>query len=139
MGKIVGHDIENDLIVADTVDYVDVCVGVSQWQKADGLYILEEDYRVAGEVWRVHKSDADPYPSNPHAHCVGGADRFSGCTLHLGTAELFRKRNGTGRYLERNQFDRLLELIRPKFPSLIFPLRKVTHKLRFKIQRINNL
>lgn len=116
------EDGENHLILADTDSHVDVCVGVSQWQKADGRYILEEDYRVSGEVWRVHKSDADPYPSNPHAHCVGGAKRFIGCTLHLGTAELFRKRDGTGRYLERNQFDRLLELISPKFPALTFPL-----------------
>jgi hypothetical protein len=116
------EDSANHLILADTVEHVDVFVGISQWQTADGRYILEEDYRVAGEVWRVHKSDADPYPSSPHAHCVGGAKRFVGRTLHLGTAELFNKRTGTGRYLERNQFERLLELIRPKFPDLTFPL-----------------
>lgn len=113
---------EDHTVLADTDEYVDICVGVSQWQKEDGRYILEEDYRVAGEVWRVHKSDADPYPSNPHAHCVGGSNRFIGCTSHLGTAELFRKRDGTGRFLEKNQFDRLLELIRPKFPGITFPL-----------------
>lgn len=116
------EDSGNNQIIAETDAHVDLCVGVSQWQNVDGRYILEEDYRVSGEVWRVHKSDADPYPSNPHAHCIGGAKRFLGCTLHLGTAELFRKRDGTGRYLEQNQFNRLLDLIRPKFPDLIFPL-----------------
>lgn len=113
---------ESELILEETQSHVDVCVGVSQWQKADGRYILEEDYRISGEVWRVHKGDADPYPSSPHAHCVGGSKRFIGYTLHLGSAELFNKREGTGRYLERNQFERLLELIGPKFPHLTFPL-----------------
>lgn len=116
-------DNENeDSVLRETDEYVDVCVGVSQWQTGDGRHILEEDYRVSGEVWRVHKSDADPYPSNPHAHCVGGSQRFVGRTLHLGTAELFDKRKGLGRYLEKHQFERLLELIRPKFPHLTFPL-----------------
>lgn len=92
------------------------------WKTGDGKFILEEDFKVSGEVWRVHKSDADPYPSNPHAHCVGGAKRFAGCTLHLGTAQLYRKRDALGRFLEQSQFERLLELIRPKFPGIIFPL-----------------
>ena len=109
-------------IVDDTDDYVDICLGISEWQASDGMYILEEDYRVKGEVWRVHKSDADPYPSNPHAHCVGGANRFVGCTLHLGTRELFMKRKNLNRFLEQKQFDRLIELIRPKFPDIKLPL-----------------
>ena len=109
-------------IIDDTDDYIDICLGVSEWQAPDGMYILEEDYRVKGEVWRVHKSDADPYPSNPHAHCVGGAKRFVGCTLHLGTRELFNKRKNLGRLLEQKQFDRLIELIRPKFPDIKLPL-----------------
>jgi hypothetical protein len=38
------------------------------------------------------KLDAVSNPSNPHAHCVGGAKRFIGCKLHLGTAQLFKER-----------------------------------------------
>lgn len=110
------------LILDETTQYVDLTVGVSAWINRSGQHILEEDYKVAGEVWRVHKCDADPYPSNPHAHCVAGAQRFIGCTLHLGTAELFRKRTPTGRYMNPNQFARLLDLIRPKFPGLTLPL-----------------
>ena len=113
----------NDEVIQDADGYVDVCVGVAQWQLLDGRYILEEDFKVSGEVWRVHKNDADPYPSNPHAHCVGGAKRFIGCTLHLGTGELFRERNPLGRRLESNQFSRLIELIRPKFPGITLPLK----------------
>lgn len=77
---------------------------------------------MAGEVWRVHKGDADPFPSRPHAHCVGGAKRFVGCKLHLGTAQLYSGRDALGLFLAPKQFERLIELIRPKFPGLILPL-----------------
>lgn len=114
---------ENEgILIQDTMEFVEISVGISQWKSADGRYLLEEDFKVSGEVWRVHKSDADPYPSNPHAHCVGGKDRYIGCTLHLGTGELFRKRKSLGRFLEPHQFERLLALIAPKFPHLTFPL-----------------
>ncbi|WP_157838879.1 hypothetical protein [Achromobacter sp. DH1f] len=33
------------------------------WVNGAGRTILLADYRVGGEVWQVHKSDADPYPS----------------------------------------------------------------------------
>ena len=108
--------------IEDHVDYVDVCVGFAQWRLADGRWILEEDFKVAGEVWRVHKSDADPYPSNPHAHCIAGTKRFVGCKLHLGTAELFNGNTPLGRFLHQAQFDRLIQLIRPKFPGVTLPL-----------------
>lgn len=111
-----------DEFVADCGNYVDVCVGAVQMQSLDGRCILEEDYRVKGEVWRVHKSDADPYPSNPHAHCVGGANRFVGLTMHLGTAELYDGRKAIGRRLEASQFFRLIQLIQPKFPHIKLPL-----------------
>jgi hypothetical protein len=83
---------------------------------------MEKDYRVKGEVWRVYKTDADPFPSTPHAHCITGAKRFVGCTLHLGTGELYRGREPVGRCLEQTQFMRLIEMIRPKFPGLVLPL-----------------
>ena len=54
-----------DEYLKDEGTYVEVCVGVSQWKTLDGRYILEEDFRVDGEVWRVHKNDVDPYPSSP--------------------------------------------------------------------------
>ncbi|MGR4862967.1 hypothetical protein [Caulobacter sp. LARHSG274] len=109
-------------VLGDTSDYVDLTLGAIEMVLPNGHYILEEDYRVSGEVWRVHKGDADPYPSNPHAHCVGGAKRFVGLTLHLGTAELYDGRKALGRFLSPHQFDRLIEMIRPKFPSITLPL-----------------
>jgi hypothetical protein len=111
-----------ETLVGETNEYVDVTVGDSQWVTAEGLFFLEEDFRVSGEVWRVHKGDADPYPSKPHAHCIAGANRFVGCKLHLGTRELYRGSKSLGRYLHQKQFDVLIELIRPKFPGLTLPL-----------------
>ena len=110
-------------VVEDTEEYVSVSVGLAQWRDHKGRFILEEDYKVSGEIWRVHKSDADPYPSSPHAHCMAGAQRFVGCKLHLGTAELYDAKNkALGRFLDKKQFDRLIELIRPKFPEIELPL-----------------
>jgi hypothetical protein len=109
-------------IVASTDDHIDICVGVAQWKTRDGFYVLEEDFVVSGEIWRVHKNDPDPYPSKPHAHCIAGARRFVGCKLHLGTAQLYRGREAQARYLDPKQFNRLIELIRPKFPDISLPL-----------------
>lgn len=111
-----------DEFMREGVGYVEVCIGVNQWTTPDGRSFLEEDFKVGGEVWRVHLSDVDPFPSSPHAHCVGGSKRFNGCTLHLGTGELFRKRESLKRYLDKQQFNRLLELIQPKFPHIKLPL-----------------
>lgn len=110
-------------VLFDSSAHVDATVGVTEWITAEGWGILEEDYRVKGEVWRVHKTDADPYPSKPHAHCIAGAKRFVGRTLHLGTAELYDGRKALGRYLQPDQFDRLIEMIQPKFPDIVLPLR----------------
>jgi len=114
-------DVDED-IVENTDEYISICVGNAQFTMADGRFILEEDFNVNGEIWRVHKNDPDPYPSKPHAHCIAGANRFVGCKLHLGTAELYKGRDPLGRFLSRGQFDRLIELIRPKFPGLTLPL-----------------
>ena len=106
------------VIIEASEDSIAVCCGVCLWTNAAGLLHLEEDYRVAGEVWRVHRNDPDPLPSNPHAHCIGGSSRFIGCKLHLGTRQLFTSKNKPlDRFLNEDQFGRLIELIRPKFPE----------------------
>jgi hypothetical protein len=37
-----------------------------------------------GQVWRIHKSDVDPFPSDPHAH-----NPESGLKLDLSNGDLF--------------------------------------------------
>ena len=113
---------EDGEILTETATFVDLTVGICEWLAADGRWYLEEDFKVDGEVWRVHKNDADPFPSKPHAHCVGGAERFIGLTLHLGTRQLFDKATPLNRYMGKKQFARLIELIKPKFPGIRLPL-----------------
>lgn len=52
----------------------------------------EQKLKSGGEIWKIHKYDADPFPSNPHAHNVE-----TGLKLHLGTGELFEKTISRGR------------------------------------------
>jgi hypothetical protein len=111
-------------ILDENDEHVDLTLGLIEQVRADGRMLVQKDYRVAGEVWRVHKNDPDPFPSRPHAHCIGGAARFIGLKLHLGTRQLFEPNNEpTERYLGQKQFSRLIEMIRPKFPALRLPLR----------------
>ena len=49
--------------------------------------LTEWTVRSGGEIWRIHQNDADPFPSSPHAH-----NQETGLKLHLGSGELFRKR-----------------------------------------------
>jgi hypothetical protein len=115
-------------ICADTHDYVDLSVGITHWHDSTDTPTVQDDgfraddYRVAGEVWRVHKIDPDPFPSRPHAHCIDGARTVLGCKLHLGNAQLYRGRDPLGRRLPPKHFNQLLDQIRPKFPGLTLPL-----------------
>lgn len=49
--------------------------------------LTEQTVKSSGEVWRVHKNDSDPFPSNPHAHNLE-----SGLALHLGTGDLYNRK-----------------------------------------------
>ena len=51
----------------------------------------EVTVRKDGCVWRVHRSDPDPFPSRPHAHYVE-----SGLKMHLGNGALFFGNRDTG-------------------------------------------
>lgn len=44
-----------------------------------------------GQIWRIHKNDNDPFPSNPHAHNVE-----SGLKLDLSNGKLYYKNSNTG-------------------------------------------
>lgn len=74
--------------------------------------LTEKTVKVKGEVWRVHKNDADPWPSNPHAH-----NYDAGLTLHLGTGELFdSNRKSVG-----NIGAKKLSAVREKLSALTLP------------------
>lgn len=52
--------------VVDADEYIELRVSRMFWETSDGRSFVQKDYRVGGEVWRVHKHDADPFPSIPH-------------------------------------------------------------------------
>lgn len=73
--------------------------------------LTEVTVRANGEVWRIHKNDPDPWPSNPHAHNLQ-----SGLKLHLGTGQLFRRKRCVGKVSRKD-----LELIRTKITKCQLP------------------
>ena len=51
------------------------------------IRLVEAQAKHINEIWVVHKNDADPFPSNPHAHMLG-----TNYKLHLGNGGLYQKR-----------------------------------------------
>lgn len=107
-------------IVDETEEYVEFSVGACLVEEPGGGFNLTEDFVVNGEVWRIHKNDPDPLPSDPHAHCMSG--KCAGLKLHLGTRELFDGSQPTGRRLGKGHFGKLIELAKSKFPDVTLPI-----------------
>jgi hypothetical protein len=110
--------------ILDDIDgFVIVDLGENvAFENAEGYVSVQKDYKVDNCVWQVHKTDADPFPSRPHAHCIGGPTRFVGNKLHLGTRQLFAGAKPLGLFLHKKPFTKLIKLIQPKFPSIKLPL-----------------
>ncbi len=74
--------------------------------------LSEQTVKVRGEVWRVYKSDADPWPSNPHAH-----NYETGTKLDLGTGDLY----DINRRWVGNIGKKKLEAVRAKLVNIELP------------------
>ena len=105
-------------IITDEDDSIDG----EHWMWIDnaGRMLFEEDVRLSGERWRIHQSDKDPRPSDPHAHCYGG--KHLGQKLDLYVGQLYQGTRATGKYLAKRDFIRLCEYAAKKFPEIDFPL-----------------
>jgi hypothetical protein len=57
-------------------------------------FLLQYKVRVKfkGQTWVIHRYDADPFPSNPHAHCLD-----QNIKLDLSTGGFYRKRQLMGK------------------------------------------
>jgi hypothetical protein len=79
--------------------------------------LTEAEVKLKGEKWTVHRYDADPFPSNPHAHCY--AQRLK---LHLGNGSLYPNKSrvscGT---MPVKDFLRLRDLVTQKNASIELP------------------
>ena len=54
--------------------------------------LVEAEVKHKNEIWRIYKTDADPFPSNPHAH-----ETQTGYKLHLGNGGLYKRRDLIGK------------------------------------------
>ena len=59
--------------------------------------LLEVQIKHKGEKWTIYKSDADPFPSNPHAH-----NYESGLKLHLGNGDLYLRKRLVNQISKKN-------------------------------------
>ncbi|HTB07607.1 MAG TPA: hypothetical protein VK806_11705 [Bacteroidia bacterium] len=75
--------------------------------------IDEKQIKVHGEIWRIHKYDKDPCPSNPHGHNLE-----TGYKLHLGNGELF---NSKCKSLGKSISKKDLIAIRDQLVGIILP------------------
>lgn len=71
--------------------------------------------KIGGEIWDVHKTDKDPFPSNPHAHNLESKYK-----VDLSNGDLYRKTNKIGN-MRRKEFLLLRELIAKKIKDIILP------------------
>jgi hypothetical protein len=46
--------------------------------------LTEQTIKTKGEIWQIHKSDVDAFPSVPHAH-----NYETGVVLHLGSGDMY--------------------------------------------------
>lgn len=110
-------------VVSEDKATIDFSVGFVHFVDAEGYSIIQKDFRVRGDVWRVHKYDADPFPSSPHAHCIEGRAFYKGGKMHLGTGELYKGGAATGYRYPPKDFLALCERLGKKFPDIILPLQ----------------
>jgi hypothetical protein len=64
--------------------------------------LTEATFKISGYIWRIYQNDADPFPSNPHAH-----DVENGYKMDLGNGNLYRSTRCTGDAVKKKD---LLEL-----------------------------
>jgi hypothetical protein len=51
------------------------------------VLLTEAEVKLKGEIWVVHKNDADPFPSSPHAH-----NYEKSLKMDLGTGDLYQRK-----------------------------------------------
>jgi hypothetical protein len=81
------------------------------------LYLTEAEVKMRGERWTINKYDADPFPSNPHAH-----NYAQNLKLHLGNGDLYqhKKKVPCGR-MPRKNLIMLRDLVVQKNMTIALP------------------
>ncbi len=71
--------------------------------------------KAAGEVWEVYKYDADPFPSQPHAH-----NMENGLKLDISTGKLYLKREEKGQ-IRPKHLSQIRSKIQEKYKDIELP------------------
>jgi hypothetical protein len=81
------------------------------------LYLTEAEVKMKGEKWTVNKYDADPFPSNPHAH-----NYAQNLKLHLGNGDLYQHKDkvSCGR-MQKKHLVTLRNLVMKKNATILLP------------------
>jgi hypothetical protein len=66
-----------------------------------------------GCIWRIHMNDADPFPSNPHAHNIE-----SGLKLDLSNGDLYFHNRPSGKRISRKDLQFIRHQAKTKGISL---------------------
>jgi hypothetical protein len=75
----------------------------------------EQRVRHHGQIWQINLNDADPFPSNPHAHNLE-----SGYKMDLSTGRLFLGRRDVGEKVSRKELLAIRKKARhPSLPPLL--------------------
>lgn len=89
-------------------------------EKRESSGSVIEFFFVSSCKWQVHRFDADPFPSDPHAHCLDG--KHKGKKLSFKDGSLWRGARRTGEKLRRRDFLALCELVQEQRPELTLPI-----------------
>jgi hypothetical protein len=128
-------DADNDHLAEvyqESDDSIIVCVGRARFVDAKGEPVELKSWRVGGDLWCVGRATewdgniSKSVPVSPprlYAYCISGGADLTMMKLDLGTGQLTSPVNvPLDRYLDPAQFNRLIGLVRPKFPDIDLPL-----------------
>jgi hypothetical protein len=81
------------------------------------IFLSEAEIKLKGEIWVIHKNDADPFPSNPHAH-----NYQQRLKMHLGNGDLYMHRDKQPcRRLRKSVFLEFRERVMQRTSSIVLP------------------
>lgn len=79
--------------------------------------LTEAEVKLRGEKWTIHKYDADPFPSNPHAH-----NYAQDLKLHLGNGALYSGKSKVScGSLRKKDLMQLRDLVVQKNATIMLP------------------
>lgn len=110
-GLKVYHEIK-DISFAEVIGEIELSDDECIYPENSRRNIFEKRVKAKGQIWELHKNDADPFPSNPHAH-----NYETGLKLDLSNGNLYKKKTIT----DSINKSRLLDL-RKKFEKAGFTM-----------------